>query len=37
VIPREIGDPAPPSRDRRSTEITDLGYNYGVIKSFVRQ
>ena len=30
-----IGDPASSSRDRRSTEITDLGYNCGVFLRFL--
>jgi hypothetical protein len=34
VIPR-IGDPASSGRDRRSTEITDLGYNRGVFLRFL--
>jgi hypothetical protein len=30
-----IGDPASSGRDRRSTEITDLGYNCGVFLRFL--
>jgi hypothetical protein len=30
-----IGDPASSGRDRRSTEITDLGYNGGVFLRFL--